>query len=520
MIRDVDDSFHKNPNQVYYIGTLVAYNKGDKVYEVIDGQQRLTTIYLILNAFSKNSNRVINSKLTYRARKKSDDTLRYIRNNDQKPDEIDPGMENGYKYVCEELEGIETSAFREYFLNKVHIIRYMVPRDIDLNHYFEIMNSRGEQLEKHEIIKAKLMQKLNNDEDRHAFHQIWDACSEMNVYVQQKVKNAVKVFGNNLYHFIPHDYDELKVALSDTDDDSGENRNMSISEIIAADTHKWGNKDDEADRKDSFQPIIDLPNFLLIVLKLLRLSESGFSPAAFNLDDKELLNEFDNAALDSEQIKRFAFCLFKCKFLLDNYIAHHSKEEDTFDSNPWKLQVWHKDRSSGKDREQLKNLIEDKNIQDRLVHLLSMFEVSFTARQRKNYLLYCLLYLMNSDVNNFDGEAYAGFLEDMAYRYFMGVYMSTEQLSDVNKPLPGSFDDVMLSNGSLNTSALPAFDSTSFKNIYGDGSIRTKGIPLFIFDYMDYRKTVLDPEIILSLSLDRLIVLKMIVVLMIPNHYI
>ena len=37
----------------------------------------------------------------------------------------------------------------------VTIIRTQVPQNIDLNHYFEIMNTRGEQLELHEIVKAR-----------------------------------------------------------------------------------------------------------------------------------------------------------------------------------------------------------------------------------------------------------------------------------------------------------------------------------------------------------------------------
>ena len=45
-------------------------------------------------------------------------------------------------------------------LKKVRLLRVEVPHDTDLNHYFEIMNSRGEQLEKHEIIKAHCMSVL------------------------------------------------------------------------------------------------------------------------------------------------------------------------------------------------------------------------------------------------------------------------------------------------------------------------------------------------------------------------
>ena len=45
-------------------------------------------------------------------------------------------------------------------LEKVFLVRVQVPQDIDLNHYFEIMNTRGEQLELHEIAKAKFLEVL------------------------------------------------------------------------------------------------------------------------------------------------------------------------------------------------------------------------------------------------------------------------------------------------------------------------------------------------------------------------
>lgn len=79
LIQDVYDAYLKSKNggskNNYYIGTLVSYHKGDQVYEVIDGQQRLTTIYLVLSALKKVH---IQNKLTYRARKKSNDTIKSI----------------------------------------------------------------------------------------------------------------------------------------------------------------------------------------------------------------------------------------------------------------------------------------------------------------------------------------------------------------------------------------------------------------------------------------------------------
>lgn len=484
LIRDVRDSMSKVEKPTYYIGTLVTYDKGDRVYEVIDGQQRLTTIYLILKALEVEK---ISNKLTYRARRKSDDTLASIPKFDT--DNLDVGIKNGYGFAVEEIDENEKKEFKDYFLDNVRIIHYVVPRDIDLNHYFEIMNSRGEQLEKHEIIKARLMKPLS-DEDSNIFSKIWDACSEMNVYVQQMTDSKVRanVFGKKLYDFLPEDYCDLKKLMTSDASENANDNHLSIADIIKTREISQVENDAATNHKDTFQPIIDFPNFLLVVLKLVRLEEAGFDASKYNLDDKELINEFDGVRLDSEWVKKFAFKLFKAKFLLDNYVVHHSKEPDTEKSNPWKLQVLTIDKNNNDDV--LRNLIEGSNQiskQSLLVHLQSMFEVAFTARQRKNYLVYCLMYLMKTDLHNFDADSYINYLEDLADRFFHGIYMSEDKLNDVNKPKPGSFDDVILKNGDLNAESVLRQSSDRFVEQYGDGSLRTRGIPLFIFNYMDYR---------------------------------
>lgn len=72
LIKDVYDSYLKDSTRHYYIGTLVTYKRGDNEYEVIDGQQRLTTIYIILKALGVKD---IKNKLTYSARKASASTI-------------------------------------------------------------------------------------------------------------------------------------------------------------------------------------------------------------------------------------------------------------------------------------------------------------------------------------------------------------------------------------------------------------------------------------------------------------
>ena len=475
----------------YYIGTLVSFYKGDQIHEVIDGQQRLTTIFLILNYFGIRCN----NRLTYRARKRSSNTIAYLNDKANKKDAIedkDFGIMRGGIFAKESIESIvplnQKDDFKNYFQDHVCIVHYHVPRDIDLNHYFEIMNSRGEQLEMSEIIKARLMEHLELA-DRAKLNLLWESCNEMSSYVQQQYFNklhdndAKRIFGSQYSSFIITSFEDLPATK--------ESFNKKSIVSILQNEESQGIPD-ESKQVDSFQPIIDFPNFLLIVLKLTLFQDSTLSLDDFILDDKELLNQFDKASsshrLDSAFAKRFAFNLLKAKFFLDNFIVHHSCEDDTIENNPWKLQCWKKDEKGNKVN------LSDSNIQDRIVQILSMFEVSFTAKQRKNYLFYCLIWLFDHYTQDsrpeYFIEDYCLFLSNLADKYFWDVYMVASNLNEINTPLPGKFDQVLLSQNGLNVIPDKNKREDVFYNIYGDGKTKetkSKGIPLFIFNYLDLK---------------------------------
>ncbi|MBN2747834.1 MAG: DUF262 domain-containing protein [Bacteroidales bacterium] len=466
LIQDIYDAFSLPEKKIYFIGTLVSYHKGDLIYEVIDGQQRLTTINLILSVLKINCQ----NKLTYRARKKSNDTMLSIPSFDIA--ELDHGIVKGYEFVKNAINEIIPKTtledFKNYFRSNVHLIHYEVPKDIDLNHYFEIMNSRGEQLEKHEIVKARLIERLNDD-DKGKFNRIWEFCSEMNVYIQQKY-NDPNIFGN--------DHSQLKILMFDRLPNVYDNFDrIKINDLI--NLKSSDKQQDEESKIDTFQPIMDFSNFLLIVLKLTRSEENSFKPENFILDDKELINEFDKVNIDEIFVRKFGYNLLKAKYFLDNFIVHHSNEDDTIENNPWKLQYWQKEGKTG----YLKNLDGDSEYQKKLVQLLSMFEVSFTARQRKNFLFYCLLYLFRSEDR--DICKYCEFVSGLADKYFKDVYLMAKNLNENNTPTPGSFDNAVLKDNILDIT--PHNDNLNFVSIYGDGSTSSKGIPLFIFNYLDFK---------------------------------
>lgn len=477
LIKDVYDSACKNSKTPYYIGTLVTYKRGDSEYEVIDGQQRLTTIYIILKALGIKQFR---NKLTYGARKISASTIQKL---DEYPDlgeEVDDGIRNGYKFAEKAINTIinatERENFEQFFLQNVRIIHYSVPKDVDLNHYFEVMNSRGEQLEKHEIVKSKLSQYLKGKEVA-TFSRVWEACSEMNVYIQQ-VFSDNNVFGNNLHKFKIECFEDIP----EQDESDGKE---SIKALLKHPISKM-EEVSASEQKDRFQPIIDFPNFLLIVLKVTMMEYEDFDPTEFTLDDKELLNEFYKVLDDIDDkagfAKEFVFNLLKARFLLDNFIVHHSIDnKELVGDNPWKLQYYYKESNS---KIYPKNLTATLDIQKELVHLLSMFEVSFTPKQRKNYLFYCLLYLFdNYEPSDRD---YLEFLQNLADKYFYDVYLNSTCLNERNQPGPNAFDNEIIKGGELNVDEIGC-DNVDYRDVFEE--IYKQGradLPLFVFNYTDY----------------------------------
>lgn len=502
LIKDIYDSWNKNNNSIYYIGTLVTYKRDENVYEVIDGQQRLTTIYIILKAMQKilkeTSPNVAHNKLAYTARTLSARTLNEMPNFGE---EYDKGIKSGFSFAEQGLIDIvgtqkqDIESFRTYFLDKVHIIRYRVPKDVDLNHYFEVMNSRGEQLEKHEIIKAQLSNEFIDDNmAMEKFSHIWEACSDMGTYIQQKLPYST-VFGGNLTCFVLNNFDDFPITNSVGANSSGDGKGsatvnrdnkMSINEFLTS-SQSLLPQGDDIDENDSYQPIIDFPNFLLIVLKitLAQNKQEKFNPTDIILDDKELINEFNKDGLITPTfVKQFSYNLLKAKYYLDNYVVHHINGSDSLKENPWKLQTYCKDSGKGYFKDLVSDDREDKFAQAELVQLLSMFEVTFTARQRKNYLFYCLMFLFEN--NNTD--AYLGFLRNLADKFFFDVYLDKGKLNNANQPLPNSFDETIIQNGRINLE-IANDDSNSgfidrFASVYPQGS---SNIPLFVFDYTDYK---------------------------------
>ena len=347
LIDDINDSTGD-----YYIGSLiVAKIKGqEEQYEVVDGQQCLTTLYLLLHYLKlrRGWNGKVGETLSFDCRPNSNYTLRHIEAllPDKKPfvgdeDRLEQSIMNGIKVIEQKFP--TGDAFIER-LKRVILYRIEVPEHTDLNRYFEIMNTRGEQLEQHDILKAQLMGYLSSRREQEFFARVWDACRDMTGYVQMHFAKAEreKIFGSE-WGKIPSDkWIDFKVCLdmgqrADEEATKGEDEAVSIEEIINSLSSEKIDDDTDDDRASiRFESIIGFPHFLLHVLRVLIKVEGvlfdGGKELGSLLDDKRLLNDFNEVISDGrmegkrikdnkrEFARRFILFLLRSRFLFDQFI--------------------------------------------------------------------------------------------------------------------------------------------------------------------------------------------------------
>jgi len=265
LIQDLGNACQKSKDN-YYIGSLVVYKRENGDFEVIDGQQRLTTLTLIMHHLFKNG---FTRNVYFEHRKNSDWALDHLELKDDIPSVFKKALDSIEKHWAIAVEAVAPKDLADFFLKKVEIIRTEVPKDTDLNHYFEIMNTRGEQLEKHEILKARLLEILPEGIHRSAFAQIWDACSDMSRYVVMGIESSLRtiIFSADwqdkpkLFDDIVSDYDNnAKNTQQSTNAASSKSSILTIIE----------RKDQKVDQtvqnneftEGSFNSVIDFSNFL------------------------------------------------------------------------------------------------------------------------------------------------------------------------------------------------------------------------------------------------------------------
>ena len=433
LLNDVADAFQENRDN-YYIGTLVV-NKENDIFKIIDGQQRTTALNLIALALKHEFgfDRLKAVNLKFPARKKSNNNIQHLFTKQ----EISEGDENeltrGYGYAKDALKKVleerqlNPQSFVDYLFENVIIFRSILPEDLDLNLYFERFNSRGEQLEAHEILKAQMMSKFGEDQEMaQKFARIWDACAEFDKPVASQFKMRRKraddfqererIFG---WHFTNYSFHNIY-----NDIDFHQNERRKLSDILGK---KINEKNIEVEKDfGDYTTIIDFPTFLLHVLAI----AEGKKTDEIQLDDKKLLALFDIKNKDKAWVIEFSEFLLRIKHIFDNYIVRNSNTDSSSrNKDEWFLQkgTYYEYQPNGKAKEHYiveerftKNTFSDSEINQNIILLQSMFAVTFTANRDSRWLYEILQFLFNNieELNQTEfASQFKDFLEKMAVRY-------------------------------------------------------------------------------------------------------
>lgn len=511
LIQDVIDympSAQSAPRN-YYIGTLVVFARqstGRVEYETIDGQQRLTTLSLLAchlkNAGHDGMQWYAAPRLHFESREQSQKTFAAIfggafereRYGFLAPEDSNLAIVDGYRLIQKILprkledNRIAVEDFSAYLFGHVTVMRVSVPPHTDLNHYFEIMNSRGEQLEKHEILKAHLMEALGDDADaarsQHCLHTIWEACANMERYVQMGFETGPRdaVFGKGDWGKLRVDgFAQLSEALrapTNVEAGSGPAGPLTIDQIIAstkpAATAKGGMKDVPAPER--FHSVINFPNFLLQVLRTM-------TQENVPLDDKALLSTFETYVLKAKhpvaRIKEFVFALLRCKLLFDHFVI---KREFAKGDDGWSLKrlKWSAPRDqSGSGVAQYVNAFgkvdddDDEAADNRNILMLqAAFHVSTPTLVYKHWLSAALNYLYHAP--GVDQSDYLRYLKSVARAFVFDRFLVDQTKADYFEMIYTRRGECQTRYEDLKDRAIA--DGLSYRGIENN----------LVFNYLDY----------------------------------
>ena len=422
LLNDVADAFQEKRDN-YYIGTLVV-NKEKDLFKIIDGQQRTTALNLIALALKHEFgfDRLKAVNLTFPARKKSNKNIQDLFAKKKILEDDENELTRGYGHAKDALKKVleerrlDPQSFVYYLFEKVIIFRSILPEDLDLNLYFERFNSRGEQLEAHEILKAQMMSKFGEDQEMaQKFARIWDACAEFDkpviktFQIRSRPSNTdeegEKIFGKEFTNFkLESVFEKIRVKKIEQ---------RSLLDAITQTKYESSSLANNGVDISNYTTVIDFPTFLLQVFFIME----GSNETTF--DDKKLLKIFEIERRDREWVQQFGQLLLTMKHIFDTLIVKNVQLENETEWQIKRAQYETYKRNENGGWKYVRISFQN-NLNKNIILLQSMFAVTFTANRDSRWLyeIFQFLFRHIEELNDQEfGAHFKEFLEKMAVTY-------------------------------------------------------------------------------------------------------
>lgn len=364
LLNDIVNAFEATEAE-YYIGTImsnISNHKEEKIYELIDGQQRITTLMLLAIAFSEklpdhkisNLTKLANKpRLTFKIRDSVEAYMGaetglegYIKPNDIDTNDYLKGLHTGLKAAKRRLDELLGNEFKskseklpflaDYLYSNVKWVNNAMPQGTDLNLLFKRVNTSGIQLEQSDLLKARLLKVITNSEDKAIYDAIWQSCENMENYFERNVRALFKgadwdkLVNEDLFKFCPERFklkqeDQLEIinALSKESEltiDAIATSGIEESKLSIQNTSKVSS-DDEDGKTHS---IISFSLLLIHTYRIylgLKVQENEQKDITSRLHVEQFNKSFKGFPNTKDEAKAFIEYLWKVRYQFDRHIV-------------------------------------------------------------------------------------------------------------------------------------------------------------------------------------------------------
>lgn len=347
LLEDLKYNFENNTKE-YFVGNTYVINSAKEsrpnLYEVIDGQQRFTTFWLISYCFKVMG---VNSNLTNYLNRNNDirfdfdirvEVYEYLKglldgtsvnrfhdvSNFEFLKNIAAGIETIKGYLNQlngENKPFDLEKFGNFIYSNVVFIFNEAPINTDLNALFVALGTSGIQLQQSDILKARLLDKLEKN-SRVKYSKIWEACENMSNYFESNVKDSFSfdttlISKSDFKEFNPDIFLIANLGLEI------ESSKKTISQIIKEEI-SISFDDEKLNRNSQCRSIVNFNMFLLHVLRIYKKQNNQLD--VDSLDSKKLLETYKID--DIKDIPAFIELLWKVRYQFDKHVVKWLKDED------------------------------------------------------------------------------------------------------------------------------------------------------------------------------------------------
>ncbi|MCT0199077.1 DUF262 domain-containing HNH endonuclease family protein [Synechococcus sp. CS-1325] len=364
LLNDVVNAYECGADLFFLGGTLLVEQEAEagRSFDLIDGQQRFTTLWLLCHAWRGELMPFLTIKageydvprLRFAIRPEVNQflhTLAFGFNGKPAADvEATQRMRTALALMSSLFEkrslppGVASkedhlAGLAEFVFTKVKFVVTSVPHETDLNKLFEVINNRGVQLQHHEILKARMLDALL-EEERNSFAVLWEACADMDNFVERNLSaiSGVPAHEITVLYERKHlsDADAVMCALQSRRQEHSGHHVLTLEDILAEEEEQDSQQDQSGvtEAEQSWvRSMFGFPLFLQHTLRIwLHQRRRGDLPRLLDRELQQLFEShfFNDDAERADNVRSFISLLWKLRVLFDEHMikwADQGEEE-------------------------------------------------------------------------------------------------------------------------------------------------------------------------------------------------